>query len=414
MTRRYLMVIPVPAYRNGPDSFEIESAFAQHLRTLRAKLGPLAHTLVVAAPELSAEQRAPLHLETVRADEGILFRAMFPASLGGLRYYQRLPAIMKALSEEIEKADVVHAGPSDLNRPFEFPALLLGASRGKKTISVTDIDSRNSAKMNYVTGRWSLREYVTTKLIHANLHHLQHTIAARRFSLVMLKGRALADDYGKGRPNVKNFLDSAFETRHLIPPDRLEQKASAVLQRSAPLHAIYFGRLTGYKGIDHMLRALRVALDLGANVKLSIVGSGEDREALERLAAELKLQDRVAFLGAVRFGEPLFELLYDAHVLLAAPLSEDTPRSALDAFASGQSLIAYDTYYYRDLAQSGAPVELVKWLDAKAMGEMLARVEANRERLSEQLRSARVFAEPNTQEAWLDTRVEWTKSLFEV
>ena len=85
----------------------------------------------------------------------------------------------------------------------------------------------------------------------------------------MLKGRDMTLTYGRGRANVKNFLDSAFSQGHLLPQARLEQKVRDVLDRSRPLHLTYFGRLTRYKGIDHMLRAVRKAHELGANLRAS-------------------------------------------------------------------------------------------------------------------------------------------------
>ena len=120
---------------------DIESAFALHLRTLREKLGGLAQTLVVAAPEMSHGERQTLLLETVHAHEGIVFCPLFPASCSRLAFYKHLPSVLPALRVEVEKADVVHAGPSRLHRPFEFPALLMGKRHGKKTICVTDIDA---------------------------------------------------------------------------------------------------------------------------------------------------------------------------------------------------------------------------------------------------------------------------------
>ncbi|HZL99538.1 MAG TPA: hypothetical protein VFD43_04725, partial [Planctomycetota bacterium] len=248
MPGRYLMVIRVPAFRSGPDSFEIESAFAEHLRSLRAQLGELAATFVLACPELGAEQRAGLALGRVQASEGFEFRPLFPAGIGRLAYLRRLPAILRALRAEVERADIVHAGTSRLFQPFEFPALVMARRRGKRTISVTDIDNRGSARMNYLTGRWSLREYLTTRLLHDSTEHLQQLYAVRACSLVLLKGAALAADYGRNRPNVKNFLDSAFEERHLIPPARLQSKLRRAARRDAPLRAGFFGRLIGIKG----------------------------------------------------------------------------------------------------------------------------------------------------------------------
>jgi glycosyltransferase involved in cell wall biosynthesis len=413
MNGRYLMVLPVPAFQSSATSFDIESAFAQHLRTLREKLGPLAQTIVLAAPALDADARAKLTLDTVRAEEGIVFVPVYDARVGRFGYLAQLPRIAKLLREEIAKADVVHTGVSPLFWPFEIVALGIARELGKTTICVTDIDQRNSARMNYQTGEWSLREYLTSKLLHETNLHLQHLWAARNVSLLLLKGKRMAADYGGGRPNVKAFWDSAFETRHLIAPDRLEAKARAVLDRAQPLRVVYFGRLVPYKGIDHMLRAVRGALDLGAKLHMQIIGEGPQRAELEALSRELRVDAHVTFTGAVPFGEPLFEKLYDAHVLLAAALREDTPRSALDACAAGEALVAYDTYYYRELADSGAPVEIVKWRDHAAMGRALADLERDRERLARLLRSARSFAEPNTQEAWLERRVRWTQQLFE-
>src|SRR5262245_30645294 len=117
MAGRYVMVLRVPAFRCGPDAFEIESAFAQHLRTLRQKLGALAATLAVVSPELSAEQRAPLTLARIEASEGIVFRGLFPEGIGRLAYLRRWPGILRALREEVRQADVVHAGLSSLFQP---------------------------------------------------------------------------------------------------------------------------------------------------------------------------------------------------------------------------------------------------------------------------------------------------------
>jgi hypothetical protein len=165
---RYLMVLPVPAYRAGPGKFEIESAFAEHLRMLRTRLGSLAETLIVASPELSSEERSRLG-DLARVDEvgeNIVFRPMYPASIGRLGYLRRLPQVIAALREEVTAADVIHSGCSTLYRPFETIAWAMGSALRKKTISVTDIDNRKSPQMNFQTGRWSRRELWVTRLLH--------------------------------------------------------------------------------------------------------------------------------------------------------------------------------------------------------------------------------------------------------
>ncbi|MEY2795117.1 MAG: hypothetical protein RIR10_833, partial [Planctomycetota bacterium] len=65
---------------------------------------------------------------------------------------------------------------------------------------------------------------------------------------------------------------------------------------AAPLVALLVGRLVDKKGFAHAIRALAL-LDSDAHVRLRIVGDGPLRDALEQLAAELGVADRVTFLG---------------------------------------------------------------------------------------------------------------------
>jgi glycosyltransferase involved in cell wall biosynthesis len=409
------MVAPVPALRTGPNSFVAESAFVNHLRMLRAKLGELARELVLAGPELDAGETAPNALESVdEALEGIRFRPLFPMAESPLGFLRRLPKIAAALREEVLAAEVVHSNNSQLYRPFEFMALLLASFLGKNTISVTDIDHRRSAMMRYRAGYWTLKEYLSTRLLHDPFQHVQQQFGVRRFSLVLLKSAALVRDYGAARPNVKNFLDSAFSREHLIAPERLAAKLREIEEPETPLRVVYFGRLASEKGILAMLRAVARALERGARVRFDIIGNGPEEASLRASSRALGIDGFVRFVGAVPFGPTLFEHLYRSHILLAAPISEDTPRSALDANAAGIAVLAYDTQYYRELASGGAGVELVPWGDVEALGDRLAELGDRRGHLGALMKNGVEFAAENTQEVWLDRRVNWTRGLFEL
>ncbi len=62
-----------------------------------------------------------------------------------------------------------------------------------------------------------------------------------------------------------------------------------------PFNLLAVGRLTYYKGFQYLLQAVaRVP-----GVKLRLVGGGEEAGALKALAANLRLGDRVAFLGSL-------------------------------------------------------------------------------------------------------------------
>jgi glycosyltransferase involved in cell wall biosynthesis len=415
MKGRYLMVTPMPALRTGPGTFAAESAFIGHVRLLRAKLGDLAQELVIAGPELDPAHAGSSALAGVdEALDGIRFSSLFPIDAGPLGFLQRLPAIVRALRDEVRAADVVHAGNSQLYFPYEFITLLLASFLGKNTISVTDIDQRRSARMKYRAGHWTLSEYLITRALHDPFQHLQQLLGVRRFSLVLLKGAQLVRDYGAARPNVKNFLDSAFSSEHVISRQALATKLQELAAPSTPLRAVYFGRLVAYKGVDAMLQAVARAVDDGARLRFDIIGSGPEEASLRAMSRALGLDEVVHFIEAVPFGPALFELLYRAHVLLAAPLSEDTPRSALDACAAGVAVLAYDTQYYKELESLGAPVALVPWGRVAALADRLLELERGRQQLGELLQKAVSFAADNTQEIWLERRVDWTRRLFEL
>jgi glycosyltransferase involved in cell wall biosynthesis len=415
--RSYLMVLPVVAYRVDGGHFATEGAFADHLRLLRAKLGPEVSELVMAAPTMNVEDYTRIRSQLAVIDEaaeGIRFAPMFPNSLGRLAYLRRLPGILRRLRGEVRGAAVVHAGPSQLYRPFEIAALLMAAALGKKTISVTDIDERRSAEMKHKAGIWNARQYRATNWLHDPYQHFQQSLLVRVCSLVLLKGQKLASDYGGGRPHVRNFLDAAYSADHIIPADRLGKKLTDLADPNKPVKIAYVGRLVDYKGVDHMLLALDHAKGLGlANFHFHIIGSGEAEARLKQLMDELDLGQNVTFHGHIPFGEPLFAAMLDFHILLAAPLSEDTPRSALDAMASGQAVLAYDTYYYRELKDAGGGVDTVPWLDPQSLGRRLIEVCADRSRIAHLIANGAEFAKGNTQEIWLDRRIQWTRELME-
>lgn len=404
------MVLGVAARPLPGGGFRIESAFAQHLRTFKHKLGDLAEHFVLMGPALGAQADNDATLATIGDDEGFEFVPLFPAGTGRLGFLKRMPSIWRTLHREVARAQIVHGGPSHLYTLFEFPAVVMAHRQGKKTVYITDIDNRRSPEMLRRTGALSLRQYLFARWLWGASMNLQHRYAARHFSLVMFKGARMAADFGQGRSHVKNFFDVAFESHQLIDPPALEAKAMQALQ--GPLKASFFGRLVAYKGVDHMLRAVKIARDSGAAVEFEIIGDGPERPRLEALARDLGMDAYTRFVGAVSFGEALFARLQAAHVLLAAPLSEDTPRSAFDALASGIVLVAYDTYYYRELKEAGAPVTVVPWLDHAAMGRALCTLAADRAQLSASMVAARSFAAPNTQEAWLDRRIEWTRQMM--
>ena len=413
----YLIVVPVRFHRLTNARVAVEGAFSKHLRALRDSLSPTFTRLTVAAPTMDPEQyeRSRDHLDEIEEHgDGIRWVALQPANAGRLAFWLRhFGVVFRRLWREVRSADLVHSGTShDVYRPIEYTALLLAKLLGKKSICVVDIDLRQEARMNHRTGRLGRKSLFLCWSVYDPLRSLQLRSATRWCSLVLLKGRRLCRDYGRGRSRVKYILDAAFSAEHLISSEALLRKTKALADPERPLELVYFGRLTAYKGIDRCIEAVALASQqTAAPMRLTIIGAGEEAENLRRLCVQLGVERLIEFLPVMPFGPGLFERLYPCHLLLAAPLSEDTPRSALDAMACGIPILAFDTEYYSSLGESGA-VDLVPWPSVERMSERIAHYARDKQRLLPLALSSIEFARANTQEAWLHSRAQWTLALF--
>jgi glycosyltransferase involved in cell wall biosynthesis len=126
-----------------------------------------------------------------------------------------------------------------------------------------------------------------------------------------------------------------------ILPDR-----GAEPEGDAPI--LYFGRLSPEKGVHDLLRAMQAL----PHVRLQIAGEGPQRTELERLAAELKLEN-VEFLGHLQ-GEALqFRIAMSRFTVLPSRAYETLGKSILESYAHGRAVVASDLGSRRELVQDG-------------------------------------------------------------
>ena len=94
------------------------------------------------------------------------------------------------------------------------------------------------------------------------------------------------------------------------------------------------GRLHSSKGHDVLLRAVKRLVDSGKDVSLRLAGAGPDRDALEKLAADLGLAGRVTFLGSLP-EDRIIEELRTADVFALASHAEPLGVVYMEAMALG-------------------------------------------------------------------------------
>jgi glycosyltransferase involved in cell wall biosynthesis len=114
----------------------------------------------------------------------------------------------------------------------------------------------------------------------------------------------------------------------------------------------YFGRLKRYKSVDHLLRALPFVLREVPDLKVVIVGEGDDRPRLEALAREVDVQHAVKFTGFVSDDEKV-TLLQQMWFKVATSSKEGWGLTVTEANACGTPTIASDVPGLRDAVQDG-------------------------------------------------------------
>ncbi len=137
--------------------------------------------------------------------------------------------------------------------------------------------------------------------------------------------------YQRKRLTIHNALPPRIE-RHLEALAAAENRSEARKRK-----VVAIGRLSPQKNYPVLLRAAA----LMPNVEVHIIGSGPDEEELKSLAAELRVTDRVFFVGH-RSREEALTLLADADVFVQPSLFEGHSLALIEAAKLQLPLVVSD------------------------------------------------------------------------
>jgi colanic acid/amylovoran biosynthesis glycosyltransferase len=131
-------------------------------------------------------------------------------------------------------------------------------------------------------------------------------------------------------------------------------------------------RLSPEKGLEFLIRALKLLLNQGHQLQLRLAGDGPRREDLEKLTNELKLSGRVHFLGFLNEDEIIREL-QDCDLFVLPSFVEGLPVSAMEAMAIGVPVIATNIAGTSELVEDGRTGLLVRPSDSQALADAILR-----------------------------------------
>jgi glycosyltransferase involved in cell wall biosynthesis len=122
---------------------------------------------------------------------------------------------------------------------------------------------------------------------------------------------------------------------------------------------ISVGRLAEEKNWTTLLQAFAIALKEQSNLRLVLIGDGPQAQALQQLAGELGITDRVLFVGRVPF-EQIPAYLKAADLFAFASVTETQGLATLEAMAAGLPVVAVAASGTQDIVEDSVQGFLVQ------------------------------------------------------
>ena len=171
-----------------------------------------------------------------------------------------------------------------------------------------------------------------------------------------------------------DFLERNTRRRGVIPVScglRASDYTADLSPRSSN-ELVFVGRVTLEKEIDVIVQAL-ARLNASLDARLTIVGDGDQRKSLEKLARDLGVADRVTFTGRVTDAE-LRAHLTRSSVFVIASIAELQSIATMEAMASGLPILAANAMALPHLVEEGVNGYLFEPGNDRELSDQLTRV----------------------------------------
>jgi PEP-CTERM/exosortase A-associated glycosyltransferase len=237
----------------------------------------------------------------------------------------RLDGLVQAV-----RPDILHAHSPVLTA---FPALRVGKRRGVPVVYEVRAFWEDAAA-DHGTSRAGGPRYRLTRALE--------TRALRRADAVTAICEGLRGDIvARGIPETKvTVIPNAVDVTRFTPGGAGDPELRRSLSLDGKRVIGFLGSFYGYEGLDVLLRAVPRLASEDPDLRVLLAGGGPEDARLRALAASLKIEDRVRFLG--RVPHEAVPRYYDLIDLLVYPRLHSrltdlvTPLKPLEAMAQGR------------------------------------------------------------------------------
>ncbi|MEZ5335192.1 MAG: glycosyltransferase family 4 protein [Methanolobus sp.] len=250
-----------------------------------------------------------------------------------------------------------------INSHFAIPTGLLGVWISRKfkiphILSIHGGDIYDPSKKNSPHRKWYLRKTVE-KVINKSDYVVAQSSNTKENALKYYSVQKGVD-----------IIPLAYESFEFDEVSRKDMGLEEDL-----FYTISVGRLVKRKGFDFLLNSVEKTPD---NVHALIVGEGPEKENLISLAKELKIMDRVHFLGFVSEVEK-FQYLQNSDVYVLSSMHEGFGISLQEAMQVGLPIVSTDYGGQIDFVNEGENGFLVKYGNIDDMADRIKKIADNKQ-----------------------------------
>ena len=139
---------------------------------------------------------------------------------------------------------------------------------------------------------------------------------------------------------------------------------------------LFVGRLIFIKGVDHLIRAIKL---LKTRILLVIVGDGPERDNLEKLSFSSGINDKVRFVGKVNTDELINYYKLCNLIVIPSLCPESFGLSGIEAIAYGKPVVAYNTGGIKEWLVDGITGYLINPGDINGLTDKISLILSNPE-----------------------------------
>jgi glycosyltransferase involved in cell wall biosynthesis len=405
----YLLINHIPFGKGqSPHHYVVGDMWLEDLRAQAKAWSPYGR-LSVAAPCLDSipvEVSGSFNLVEVNLQEEDFNIFALPYYRSWKTFVQVYRAVKYQLDQACQWASVVQADYGGHPIPLGQLAWSIAEKYNKKGIWVFDGADPFPRLAQYVTEESNpLKRLFKHKMVKQFENFCVKAIAEA--DLVFAHNASVVERFEQvWSHHCHSFNRSFVRQQMLLSNQQAEHRIQKILDRSQPLRLVITGRQIPIKAPDHVLKAMAIAVNQGANLELDVIGDGESLATCKQLAQDLGIADKVRFLGTVAYGQSLFDLLKQADVMLITNLTAEISRNVLLGMALGLPLILYRNSGTDALIESSKSGILVPSGDIDALSASLVDAAQNRQQLSQFIHNGLKLAQTQTLEKTHTRRAE--------